>query len=104
MDHSCVLPRPVWTCGEGRKWYSLLSTGSCCVFAQVLSPLNMHSRFSTLLWLEELHAEREMKEFTINGALLKKGAGYLHLEVPGLAEGRPSLSIGKSVLGVLHFC
>lgn len=54
----------------------------------------MQPRFSALLWLEELHAQRELKEFSISGALLKKGAGYLHLEVPGLAEGRPHLNIG----------
>uniref|UniRef100_A0A3Q3VQZ5 RNA helicase n=1 Tax=Mola mola TaxID=94237 RepID=A0A3Q3VQZ5_MOLML len=64
---------------------------------EVLSAVNMRSRFSTLLWLEELHAERELKEFTINGALLRKGAAYLHLEVPGLAEGRPSISIGDRI-------
>lgn len=57
----------------------------------------MHSRFSALLWLEELHAEGEMREFTISGAFLRKGAGYLHLEVPGLAEGRPSLNIGETL-------
>uniref|UniRef100_A0AAQ6ANW8 Mov10 like RISC complex RNA helicase 1 n=1 Tax=Amphiprion ocellaris TaxID=80972 RepID=A0AAQ6ANW8_AMPOC len=62
---------------------------------EVLSPSNMHSRFSTLLWLEELHAERELREFTITGALLRKGGVYLHLEVHGLSEGRPSLNIGK---------
>lgn len=54
----------------------------------------MHSRFSTLLWLEELHAEKEMKEFAIHCAFLEKGGGHLHLEVPGLSEGRPSLIIG----------
>uniref|UniRef100_A0A672ZU77 RNA helicase n=1 Tax=Sphaeramia orbicularis TaxID=375764 RepID=A0A672ZU77_9TELE len=57
---------------------------------QLLSPSNLHSRFSTLLWLEELHAEQEVKEFTIYGASLRKGATYLHLEVLGLAEHRPS--------------
>lgn len=57
----------------------------------------MQSRFSALLWLEELHAQRELKEFSISGALLKKGAGYLHLEVPGLAEGRPHLNIGENM-------
>ncbi|KAG8012808.1 RNA helicase Mov10l1 [Nibea albiflora] len=57
---------------------------------EVLSPSNMQSRFSALLWLEELHAERELREFTIHGALLRKGACFLHLEVLGLAEGRPS--------------
>ncbi|KAM3610001.1 uncharacterized protein V6R79_023715 [Siganus canaliculatus] len=61
---------------------------------EVLSPANMQSRFSALLWLEELNAEREMREFAISGALLRKGACYLHLEVPGLSEGRPSLNIG----------
>ena len=75
------------------------------LLAQVLSPCNMHSRFSALLWLEELHAESEMREFTISGALLRKGAGYLHLDVPGLAEGRPSLNIGEEALGVfLYHC
>lgn len=57
----------------------------------------MQSRFSALLWLEELHAQRELKEFSISGALLKKGAGYLHLEVPGLAEGRPHVNIGENM-------
>ncbi|XP_071350088.1 RNA helicase Mov10l1 isoform X2 [Trachinotus anak] len=65
---------------------------------EVLSPSNMHSRFSALLWLEELHAERELREFTITGALLRKGAVYLHLEVLGLAEGRPSLNIGDKIV------
>lgn len=65
----------------------------------------MHSRFSALLWLEELHAERELREFTISGALLRKGSVYLHLEVLGLAEGRPSLNIGEEALGVcLDYC
>ncbi|XP_070686569.1 RNA helicase Mov10l1 [Pempheris klunzingeri] len=65
---------------------------------EVLSPSNMHSRFSTLLWLEELHAEKELREFTITGALLRKGAVYLHLDVPGLAEGRPSVNIGDKIV------
>uniref|UniRef100_A0A3Q3A978 Mov10 like RISC complex RNA helicase 1 n=1 Tax=Kryptolebias marmoratus TaxID=37003 RepID=A0A3Q3A978_KRYMA len=53
---------------------------------EVLSPFNMQSRFSALLWLEELHAEKELREFTISGALLRKGAVYLHLEVLGLLK------------------
>ncbi|XP_003444057.2 RNA helicase Mov10l1 isoform X2 [Oreochromis niloticus] len=65
---------------------------------EVLSPSNMQSRFSVLLWLEELHAERELREFSISGALLRKGAVYLHLEVPGLAEGRPNLNIGDRII------
>lgn len=63
----------------------------------VLAPANMQSRFSTLLWLEELHTEQELKELTINGAILKKGSKYLHLEVLGLAEGRPVVFIGDKI-------
>ncbi|KAI5100366.1 RNA helicase Mov10l1, partial [Silurus meridionalis] len=63
-----------------------------------LCPSSMVPRFSTLLWLEELQAERELREFSIIGALLKKGTGSLYLEVPGLSEGRPSLFIGDKVV------
>lgn len=72
---------------------------------QVLSPSNMHSRFSALLWLEELHAEKEMKELAIHCAFLKKGGGHLHLEIPGLSEGRPSLNLGdKTYLFCINIC
>ncbi|XP_064785037.1 RNA helicase Mov10l1 [Oncorhynchus masou masou] len=64
---------------------------------ETLSAANMRLRFSSLLWLEELQAESELKEFSISGALLRRGAIYLHLEVLGLAEGRPSLFIGDRV-------
>lgn len=69
----------------------------------MLSQSNTHLRFSALLWLEELHVEWELKEFTISGAILKRGAVYLHLEVLGLAEGRPNLSIGvEACISLLH--
>ncbi|XP_055790486.1 RNA helicase Mov10l1 isoform X1 [Salvelinus fontinalis] len=64
---------------------------------ETLSAANMRLRFSSLLWLEELQAENELREFNISGALLRRGAIYLHLEVLGLAEGRPSLFIGDRV-------
>lgn len=100
--------------GEVRNIIHVLAVGLVFLFvrkpnhlifdAQVLSPSNMHARFSTLLWLEELHAERELREFNISGALLRKGAAYLHLVVNGLAEGRPSLSIGEDVSSVVISC
>lgn len=66
----------------------------------------MHSRFSALLWLEELHAEKEMKEFTIHCAFLQRVGGHLNLEVPGVSEGRPILNIGDGACHVLadHHC
>ena len=61
----------------------------------MLAASNMRARFDVLLWLEELQAEGELKEFSISSAVLRKGAQYLHLNIPGLAEGRPSLFIGE---------
>ncbi|KAG9342270.1 hypothetical protein JZ751_016772, partial [Albula glossodonta] len=60
-----------------------------------LSWASMQPRFSALLWLEELQAEQELREFGLGGAILRKGAHYLHLEVPGVAEGRPSVFMGE---------
>lgn len=57
----------------------------------------MQQRFSVLLWLEELHAQRELQEFSISGALPKKGARCLDLDIPGLAEGRPHLIFGEDM-------
>ncbi|CAB1331497.1 unnamed protein product, partial [Coregonus sp. 'balchen'] len=64
----------------------------CMMFwwpSHTLSAANVRFRFSFLLWLEELQAERELREFRITGALLRRGVVYLNLEVLGLAEGRP---------------
>ncbi|XP_037624699.1 RNA helicase Mov10l1 isoform X1 [Sebastes umbrosus] len=88
------LPHALRDCVEAQS--DVLVVQPC--LGEVLSPSNMRLRFSVLLWLEELHAEREMREFTINGALLRKGAVYLHLEVLGLAEGRPSLNISDRIV------
>lgn len=82
---------------SGAEWCNVAP--SALLPAQALAPSNMHSRFSTLLWLEELHAEKEMKEFALHCAFLEKGGGHLHLEVPSLSEGRPSLIIGERVRG-----
>uniref|UniRef100_A0A8C9VS08 Helicase ATP-binding domain-containing protein n=1 Tax=Scleropages formosus TaxID=113540 RepID=A0A8C9VS08_SCLFO len=64
---------------------------------QLTEPLSLSSmrpRFSALLWLEELEDEKELQELRLSCVFLRKGATYLHLEVPGLAEGRPRLIIG----------
>ncbi|KAJ4938407.1 hypothetical protein JOQ06_003027 [Pogonophryne albipinna] len=88
------LPQALRDCVDAQS--DVLVVQPC--LGEVLSPSNMRLRFSVLLWLDELHAEREMKEQTIHGALLKKGAVYLHLEVLGLSEGRPNLNIGDRIL------
>ncbi|KAM9753147.1 RNA helicase Mov10l1 [Menidia menidia] len=88
------VPHALRDCVETQK--DVLVFQPC--LGEVLTPSNVHSRFSALLWLEELHAEREMREYAISGALLRKGAMYLHLEVIGLAEGRPNLNIGDRIV------
>ncbi|XP_028286299.1 RNA helicase Mov10l1 [Parambassis ranga] len=88
------VPQALRDCVEAQK--DVLVVEPC--LGEVLSPCNMQSRFSALLWLEELHGEMEMREFVINDTFLKKGSVYLHLEVPGLSEGRPSLNIGDRVV------
>ncbi|KAM7414935.1 hypothetical protein PAMA_019653 [Pampus argenteus] len=88
------VPQALRDCVEAKS--DVLVVRPC--LGEVPTASNTHLRFSALLWLEELHAERELKEFTINGALLRKGAFYLHLEVLGLAEGRPYLSTGDRVV------
>ncbi|TNN00355.1 hypothetical protein fugu_011601 [Takifugu bimaculatus] len=71
---SYSLPRALRDCVEAQM--DVLVVQPC--LGEALSSLNMQSRFSALLWLEELHAQKELKEFSISGALLKKGAGSLH--------------------------
>uniref|UniRef100_A0A672M8N2 Mov10 like RNA helicase 1 n=1 Tax=Sinocyclocheilus grahami TaxID=75366 RepID=A0A672M8N2_SINGR len=85
------VPQALRDCVEGQKDVLIAQPA----LAEPLSLSWMLPRFSALLWLEELQAEREIREFSLTGAILRKGAVYLHLEVPGLAEGRPSLFIGQ---------
>lgn len=71
-------------------------------FFQLLNMSNYKEKFSTLLWLEEIHAEIELKEYNMSGVTLKRSGDLLVLEVPGLAESRPSLYTGGFVSTV--FC
>ncbi|XP_061679287.1 RNA helicase Mov10l1 isoform X2 [Syngnathoides biaculeatus] len=89
-----LVPQPVRDCVAGQK--DILVVQPC--LGEVLSASNAQARFSTLLWMEELHGEDELRQLTIQGARLRKGAAYLHLEVLGLAEGWPKLNIGDRVV------
>ncbi|XP_008567172.1 PREDICTED: LOW QUALITY PROTEIN: putative helicase Mov10l1 [Galeopterus variegatus] len=65
---------------------------------QRLNMSNYKEKFSTLLWLEEIHAEIELKEYNMSGITLKRNGNLLILEIPGLAEGRPSLYAGDKLI------
>ncbi|XP_006888176.1 PREDICTED: putative helicase Mov10l1 [Elephantulus edwardii] len=68
------------------------------LLAELLNMSNYKEKFSTLLWLEEIHAEMELKEYNMSGVTLKRNGDLLVLEVPGLAESRPSLYTGDKLI------
>ncbi|XP_074681588.1 RNA helicase Mov10l1 isoform X2 [Strix aluco] len=68
------------------------------LLAEHLNLDNYKANFSTLLWLEEIHAEMEIKDFNMSGVTLKRNGNLLVLEVPGVEEGRPRLVTGDKVI------
>ncbi|XP_032348454.1 RNA helicase Mov10l1 isoform X9 [Camelus ferus] len=68
------------------------------LLAELLNMSNYKEKFSALLWLEEIHAETELKEYNVTGVTLRRNGDLLVLEVPGLAEGRPSLYAGDKLI------
>ncbi|XP_067861384.1 RNA helicase Mov10l1-like [Heptranchias perlo] len=65
---------------------------------EAMNMLKYKDRFSTLLWLEEINAELEIRAFNMIAVVLKKCGDCLILEVPGLIEGRPSVVIGDRII------
>jgi hypothetical protein len=64
-------------------------------------PLGSYSiHFSHLLWAEEAQLEIDIKQFTMMSAdvVSQSGGRSFLISVPGLAEGRPSILIGDSIL------
>uniref|UniRef100_A0A803YDR0 RNA helicase n=1 Tax=Meleagris gallopavo TaxID=9103 RepID=A0A803YDR0_MELGA len=68
------------------------------LLAEHLNLENYEAKFSTLLWLEEIHQEMEIKNFDMCGVTLKRNGNLLVLEVPGVEEGRPHLAAGDKVI------
>ncbi|KAK7439801.1 hypothetical protein VKT23_017376 [Stygiomarasmius scandens] len=99
----------------------LLETGSTKDIIQNLRNLYLpavvnsetYSRhFKHLLWTEEFQMERDLERYDIHNAKLTRHAtrdvisdkptNYYYLEVPGLAEKRPSVLIGDCILAQDH--
>lgn len=59
---------------------------------------NYVQRFQTLLWVEEAQQTIEMRRYDMFDVLLAKLEDFFLLEVPGLAEGRPSLLRGDRLI------
>ncbi|OXU24496.1 hypothetical protein TSAR_010596 [Trichomalopsis sarcophagae] len=63
-----------------------------------LSIRNYKKRFDYLLYLEEIEQTINMQKFDMKSATLHRSGEYLTLNVPGLAENRPSLILGDRVI------
>ncbi|XP_065066981.1 putative helicase MOV-10 [Rhopilema esculentum] len=61
------------------------------------SPDSYRKRFHNLLFLEELQMEVDIRRYDMHDVGMKKCSTNVALEVPGLAEGKPSLIIGDKV-------
>ncbi|XP_032914987.1 RNA helicase Mov10l1 isoform X1 [Catharus ustulatus] len=68
------------------------------LLAERLNLDNYKANFSTLLWLEEIEAEMNIKDYYMSGVTLKRNGNLLVLEVPGVEEGRPRLIPGDRVI------
>lgn len=66
-----------------------------------LSFANYKEKFANLLYLEELEQMDQMAQFRMNGVSFDIKGPYLALQVPGLAEKRPSLALGDAAIATL---
>ncbi|XP_017761861.1 PREDICTED: probable RNA helicase armi [Eufriesea mexicana] len=55
-------------------------------------------RFHALLYLEEIAQKINMQQYNINSTVMRHCGEYLVMQVPGLAEKRPSLLIGDRAI------
>ena len=62
---------------------------------------NYKEKFSNLLHLEEIEQGEQMARYTLAEVTFIQSGQYLSLEVPGLAEKRPSLAIGDTAIAKL---
>ncbi|KAF9441768.1 RNA helicase [Macrolepiota fuliginosa MF-IS2] len=68
-------------------------------FLPTVLDVESHGRhFKTLLWIEEYKMMQDLERYDMPEATLKQYGPYYHLGVPGLAEKRPSVSIGDCIL------
>ncbi|KAL7635976.1 UNVERIFIED_CONTAM: hypothetical protein RMT77_013794 [Armadillidium vulgare] len=81
-------------------WNSVLNDDLESIFESLKKPLCIqnYEKFSTLLYLEEIEMNLQMRKFDISCTNFSEHGEYLSLVVEGLSESRPSLMIGDSVL------
>ncbi|BFZ08818.1 hypothetical protein BsWGS_11857 [Bradybaena similaris] len=98
-----VLPvkLPHFTVPENLQNYVLDGSELTDVVPQLTQDLSFHNysrRMSTLLHLEEIQMQMDIREFDMDRVCLHPVGEFLALTVPGLAEGRPSVLIGDQII------
>lgn len=68
------------------------------VLDEVVTPRNYVNKFTILLQLEEVEFDVNLKMYDMDNVTMSRKRDFLVLDVPGLAEGRPSLMIGDSAI------
>ncbi|XP_058797629.1 probable RNA helicase armi isoform X2 [Phymastichus coffea] len=99
------IPEILWTAInkiiQERKTHSeaefILADRVPCLY-QHLNIDNYKQRFDYLLYLEEIAQILDMRRFDMATAVMHRSGEFLVLNVPGLAEKRPSLIIGDRVI------
>ena len=66
-----------------------------------LSKLNYVSHFHNLLWTEEIQMNIDILSYNIENTSFTKKDSYLMLQVPGLAEKRPSILRGMTTVIII---
>ncbi|XP_023243874.1 RNA helicase Mov10l1-like [Centruroides sculpturatus] len=87
------IPEELWSIVLEQKHV----THSLSFLTEELSVTNYKEKFHTLLYLEEIQMNIDMKDFSMDQVCFQPCKDYLTLEVPGLAENRPSLLIGDRI-------
>jgi putative helicase MOV10L1 len=68
------------------------------VLREQLTLRNYEQKFTTLIQLEEVEFDVNLKAYDMDNKTMSRKSGFLVLDVPGLAEGRPSLLVGDSAI------
>ncbi|EIN09073.1 P-loop containing nucleoside triphosphate hydrolase protein [Punctularia strigosozonata HHB-11173 SS5] len=54
--------------------------------------------YQTLIWAEEYKQEKDIQAYDMHGVRLRSAGALYYLQVPGLAENRPSVIVGDRIL------
>lgn len=91
--------KPYHVTQEMRSQHARESRTGC-----ILMPLNKGtylSKFSSLLYFEEMQMERDIRFYTMPKVTMDKQGPYFFLEVPGVVEKRPSVLKGDSIVATM---